>query len=98
MPPSWLILDPLLQSWLLEDIGRGDRTTQGLKHIATRSGQATWVLKQAGVVAGLPIAQRVFQLLDERVRFEPKVSEGEACQAGQIITHIQGPLDVLLTG
>ena len=98
VPPSWLILDPLLQSWLLEDIGRGDRTTQGLKHIANQSGQATWVIKQAGIVAGLPIAQRVFQLLDERVQFEPEVAEGEACQAGRTITHIEGPLNALLTG
>jgi len=29
--PPWIGLDPLLQSWLLEDIGRGDRTTLALK-------------------------------------------------------------------
>ena len=98
VPPSWLILDPLLQSWLLEDMGRGDRTTQGLTYIANQSGQAMWVIKQAGVVAGLPIAQRVFRLLDERVQFEPEVAEGEACQAGQIIAQIEGSLDALLTG
>ncbi|MDJ0903856.1 MAG: carboxylating nicotinate-nucleotide diphosphorylase [Xenococcus sp. MO_188.B8] len=98
VPPSWLILDPLIESWLLEDIGRGDRTTQGLSSITNQPGQATWVSKQVGVVAGLPIAQRVFRILDERIHFKATVSEGETCQVGQPLAQMEGPLDALLTG
>ena len=96
--PSWLILDPLIQSWLVEDIGRGDRTTQGIASITSQSGQAEFVSKQAGVVAGLPIAERVFRLLDERVQFEAKVFEGDTCQVGQTLARVEGPLNVLMTG
>lgn len=95
--PPLLVLDPLLRSWLLEDIGRGDRTTQGLLP-KLGFAQANWVAKAPGVVAGLPVAARVFQLLDERVSFVAVAAEGEECKAGQVVAHLDGPLDTLLTG
>lgn len=96
--PPWIAIDPLLRDWLLEDIGRGDRTTQSLLAIELRSATAQWVAKAPGVVAGLPIAARVFQLLDEKVSFEAIAAEGEHCQPGQVIAQIDGRLDALLTG
>jgi nicotinate-nucleotide pyrophosphorylase (carboxylating) len=60
--PPFLVLDPLLQSWLLEDIGRGDRTTSPLFLHQASTSQAKWIAKEAGVIAGLPIAARVFKL------------------------------------
>ncbi|HEY9642259.1 MAG TPA: carboxylating nicotinate-nucleotide diphosphorylase [Coleofasciculaceae cyanobacterium] len=96
--PPLLVLDQLLQDWLLEDIGRGDRTTQSLLASGSRSGQAQWIVKEAGVVAGLPIAARVFQLLNGQVVFTPTVEEGQACKPGQAIAQIAGSLNALLTG
>jgi nicotinate-nucleotide pyrophosphorylase (carboxylating) len=96
--PSWIILQPLLQSWLIEDIGRGDRTTASLFPKGTAPGNATWIAKEAGVIAGLSIAARVFSLLNVQVRFNAKVGEGEVAEQGQTIAHIEGPLDALLTG
>ena len=95
--PSWIVLEPLLRSWLLEDIGRGDRTTQGLL-LEESTAQATWVAKAPGVVAGLPIAARVFQLLDEKVSFVAVAGEGELCKPGQIVARLDGPLSAMLTG
>ena len=96
--PPWIVLDPLLHEWLLEDIGRGDRTTAGLFTQAVGIGRAEWVAKEAGVVAGLPIAERVFYLLNAQVKFTPVVAEGENCLPGKVIAFIEGPLDTLLTG
>ncbi len=95
--PPLLVLDPLLHSWLLEDIGRGDRTTQGLL-AAEITAQAEWVAKAPGVIAGLPIAARVFQLLNDKVNFIAVASEGEWCEANQVIARLDGSLDALLTG
>lgn len=95
--PPLLVLDPLLHSWLLEDIGRGDRTTQGLL-AAEVTAQAEWVAKVPGVIAGLPIAARLFQLLNDKVNFIAVVSEGEWCEANQVIARLDGALDALLTG
>lgn len=96
--PPWIILDPLLQSWLCEDIGRGDRTTQSLLAHNPPVGQAKWVAKAPGVIAGLPVAARVFQTLDEQVKFVACAAEGELCQPGQIIAQMSGALDALLMG
>ncbi|MGL5794803.1 MAG: carboxylating nicotinate-nucleotide diphosphorylase [Waterburya sp.] len=96
--PSWLIIDPLLQDWLLEDIGRGDWTTQGLLAGETIMAQAIWVIKEDGVVAGLPIAARVFELLDQKSKFTLTVKEGDFCQSGMQIASIEGNNEALLTG
>lgn len=104
--PPLLVLDRYLQEWLLEDIGRGDRTTQGLLGAATQTRKAQWIVKEAGIVAGLPIAARVFQLLNQQVKFTPLVEEGQWCDRSSgsspkdrtIIATIEGPLDALLMG
>ncbi len=95
LPPK-LFLDPLLRDWLLEDIGRGDWTTQGLANKGVR--QAKWVAKTSGVIAGLPIGARIFQLLDEKVKFSTVVLDGGFCQQGEIVAEIDGPVDALLMG
>ena len=96
--PPFLLLDPLLHNWLLEDIGRGDRTTQSLIAQGSWVGQAKWVAKAPGIIAGLPVAKRVFELLDEKVSFVAVAAEGELCQPGQTVAEIQGSLDGLLMG
>ena len=96
LPPS-LVLDPLLHNWLLEDIGRGDRTTQGiLAAEVTRKGY--WVSKSPGIIAGLPVAARVFQLLGTQVSFVARTPEGDWCNPGQVVARFDGSLDVLLMG
>ncbi|AFY75339.1 nicotinate-nucleotide pyrophosphorylase (carboxylating) [Synechococcus sp. PCC 7502] len=98
LPPN-VVLDPILESWLREDIGRGDRTTMGLfpNHDAPE-GEAVWIAKADGTIAGLPIAQRVFQLLDHAVEFKALVKDGDRCYAGQKIAEVRGSLATLLTG
>lgn len=96
--PAWVILDPILHQWLLEDIGRGDRTTSSIFDGVVPMGHAKWIAKESGVFAGLPVAKRIFQLLDEKTNFVAKASEGEVCDRGQVIAEMEGPLDALLMG
>ncbi len=98
MLPPFLVLDQLLQGWLIEDIGRGDRTTQSLTFPGNQVGQAKWIAKEGGIVAGLPVAARVFQFLDPQVTLIPEVAEGEACELGQAIAMLEGSLEALLIG
>ena len=95
--PSLIITDRLLENWLLEDIGRGDFTTQGLFVDEVAVNQAIWVVKEDGVVAGLPIAARVFELLDRETQFTSEVKEGDFCKSGTKIATIQGSQGTLLT-
>ena len=94
--PPWLVIEPLLQQWLAEDIGRGDWSTQALG--LTHRGKARWVVKQAGVIAGLPIAARVFQLLDPDCQWQGLENEGKRVQAGTVVCEITGNVASLLTG
>jgi len=55
-------------------------------------------VKESGIIAGLPIAARVFQLLNPQVEFVPQVKEGQWCDRGEAIAEIQGSLAALLTG
>ena len=85
--PPWIILDPLLQSWLREDIGHGDRTTQGLNF--NHPGNAYWIVKEAGIVAGLPMAGRIFAFLDSQVVFDGLVKDGDWVEPGQVIARMR---------
>lgn len=104
MDVNWIRLNEQLKRWLQEDIGRGDQTTAGLANIDKVLGQGCWLTKASGVICGLPIAQRVFEILSNAgtaassVRFEPCVIEGEWVEAGSTIVKLQGPLAHLLMG
>lgn len=49
-------------------------------------------------MAGLPIAQRVFQLLNGNIVFNPIIKEGTKVKVGEVLATLNGPLDGLLTG
>lgn len=56
-----IILDNLLEDWLLEDIGRGDCIIFGfLLGDEVIVGVGYWLIKEVGVIVGLFIAVRVF--------------------------------------
>ncbi|MGB0563840.1 MAG: carboxylating nicotinate-nucleotide diphosphorylase [Spirulinaceae cyanobacterium] len=98
--PSWFLIDPLIETWLIEDIGRGDRTTQAIfpNPGSTPKGQATWIAKQKGIVAGLPIAERVFQQLDATCSTQSQCLDGSSVEPGDVLAHFTGRTDTLLMG
>jgi nicotinate-nucleotide pyrophosphorylase (carboxylating) len=95
--PPWIVLDSHLIQWLQEDIGRGDRSTQGLPNI-DKIATATWIAKESGIIAALPVAKRVFELLSPQAKFQLLVPEGAACVPGQSISEITADLGTLLMG
>ena len=84
--------------WALqEDIDTGDVTTNSIvPNDAIMQGQI--IAKQAGVVAGLDVAQAVFHMLDERVVLTPQISEGAWVENRQLLATLSGPARALLTG
>jgi nicotinate-nucleotide pyrophosphorylase (carboxylating) len=96
--PPWIVIDPLLEIWLREDIGRGDRTTQALMAGGLCQKSGSWIAKEAGVIAGLPLAARVFWLLNSALVFRPLVEEGAWVEKGTTIAQFSGDFDTLLMG
>ncbi len=92
-----LTMREIVERALQEDLGSGDVTTEALFE-PDQTGRAVIRTKEPCVLAGLPIAQFVFELLDEKLRFVPQARDGERIAARQAITEIDGPLRSILMG
>ena len=91
------ILDPILRRALEEDIGTGDVTTLATVEPGTQA-SAELVAKEDFVLAGIGVAQRVFQLLSAETAFENLIADGQAVKRGEVIAWIKGDAAVLLQG
>lgn len=90
-----LSLDRLIDLALQEDIHTGDITTQAVVPNA-RPAQARLIAKEPLVVAGLFVAERVFQRIHENVLFTPCVSEGASVEKGTLLATVAGDAAYLL--
>jgi len=90
-------IDPLIDAALKEDIPSGDITSESL--ISPESGsRAVFLAKEAGVLAGLGVARRVFERIDPGVRFRAFSRDGQAFEAGDILAEVRGRSISLLKG
>ena len=94
---DWNIVDEIIDRAFAEDIGPGDATTLALFG-AGEQAHAYMKVKDEGVIAGLPVAERVFRRLDPQVQWLPQVDEGQAPDKGTIIAEIRGSTRALLSG
>jgi nicotinate-nucleotide pyrophosphorylase (carboxylating) len=97
LPLSRDLLDHAVREALAEDVGAGDVTTLATVSSDARA-EAQIVAKGVGVIAGLPVAQRVFHRLDPAVEFRPVVADGAAVRPGETIARIFGHAHPILTG
>jgi nicotinate-nucleotide pyrophosphorylase (carboxylating) len=96
--PYPLIYERLLRLALEEDLGRaGDITTEATIPPEARA-SALLVARSGGSIAGLPMAERVFGLLDPAVRFDRAVADGDVVPAKTTLARISGPARAILTG
>lgn len=89
--------DSYILSALREDITSEDITTNSVMRKYCL-GQVELICKQDGIVAGLGVFKRVFQLLDKNTEFEMLASDGDEIQAGQLLGTVKGDIRVLLSG
>ena len=90
-------LDPLIELAFEEDIGIGDITTDATVP-STRKGIGTFLAKSEGIVAGLPVAERVFEKLDPTLTFHTLVNDGDPVGVGTPIAEVQGSAKSILIG
>ena len=89
-------IEACIQQALAEDVGPGDATTNAIIPPGLKI-HGEIIAKQAGVIAGLDVAAKVFFMLDETVIFETNVSEGDLVADGTIVAKLFGPARALLT-
>jgi len=83
-------VDKLIKEALAEDVGDGDLTTESLFPGKVKA-RGKLIANEEGVLAGLPIFKRVFELVDKNITFEPRATDGMALAGGQLVARISGP-------
>ncbi|MBQ9983645.1 MAG: carboxylating nicotinate-nucleotide diphosphorylase [Lachnospiraceae bacterium] len=92
-----LNVDNLILQALREDITSEDITTNSVMP-EYELGEVDLICKQDGVLAGLEIFKRVFELLDDETEFEMQAKDGDKVVNGQLIGKVRGDIRVLLEG
>ena len=89
--------DRLIMQALEEDITSEDITTNAVMR-EKQMGEVQLLCKQDGVLAGLWVFERVFQLLDPETEAQFYVRDGDQVKAGQLAGVVKGDIRVLLSG
>lgn len=89
--------DDLILSALKEDITSEDISTNAVMPEYCL-GSVDLICKQDGIIAGLPVFKRVFELLDENVTVNFFCKDGDAVKSGELMAKVTGDIRVLLSG
>ena len=89
--------DKYILSALKEDITSEDVTTNAVMH-EDKQGVVDLIAKQDGIMCGLTVFARVFELLDETAVFETSYKDGDRVKSGDRIGVVKGDIKALLTG
>lgn len=89
--------DELIKSALREDISSEDVSTNAVMP-CYQEGTVNLIAKQDGIICGLYVFKRVFELLDENVRVEFFFKDGDKVQNKDLVATVTGDIRVLLSG
>ena len=92
-----LVADKFIRLALEEDITSEDVTTNAVMP-ERKQGEVDLICKQEGIIAGLSIFERVFQLLDSTTEVVFDVKDGDRVVPGQHMATVKGDIRVLLSG
>ncbi len=90
-------IDEYIMHALREDITSEDVTTNAIMP-EPRQGKAELICKQDGIICGLDVFKRTFELLDETAVFETELKDGDFVKKGQLMGIIKGDIRALLSG
>ena len=89
--------DSIIFACFDEDMPYGDITTESVIKDGTFA-EGDFIAKESGIICGMEIAQRVFELSGGNVILECFVKDGEKIEKGQKIAHIKGDAKSILKG
>ena len=89
-------LNAFIESALNEDIREGDHTS--LACIPTTAiGKAQLLVKEKGILAGMEVAQAIFEKVNTYIHFFPLMKDGESMAIGDVAFIVEGPSASILT-
>lgn len=89
--------DKLIRMALQEDITSEDVSTNAVMRSAVK-GTVDLIAKEDGIIAGLDVYARVFQILDEKTQISFNFKDGEAVKKGDLLGTVTGDIRALLSG
>lgn len=95
---DWGRADHLIELALHEDLDMtGDATTLSVVPEQAESRAVLLCKEKEMIVAGLPVAERVFKIVDPLLEFDAKVEDGDLCHYGDVLAVIRGSARGILT-
>ena len=88
-------LDTSIDHWFWEDLGEGDHTTFSTIP-SDAAGSASLLVKEAGILAGVTVAGRIFRHFDPEIRFVPLMEDGSSISPGDVVFRVSGRIHTLL--
>ncbi len=89
--------DKLIRMALQEDITSEDVSTNAVMPTEVK-GTVDLIAKEDGIIAGLDVYARVFQILDEKTEIDFKCKDGDEVKKGELMATVTGDIRVLLSG
>jgi nicotinate-nucleotide pyrophosphorylase (carboxylating) len=90
-----LHLDQFIESAIREDIGDGDHTSLAIIPENTY-GKAQLIVKDHGIIAGVAVAEKVFQKFDNTIQFNTLIPDGSSVKYGDIAFIVEGKVLTIL--
>ncbi len=90
-------MDRLIISALREDISHEDITTNAVIKEYSK-GRAKLICKEEGVIAGLKVFERVFLLLDNKIKIDHYFHDGDTVKKNDTAALVEGDIRAILSG
>ncbi|EMV4904713.1 carboxylating nicotinate-nucleotide diphosphorylase [Listeria monocytogenes serotype 1/2b] len=92
-----ILMNQAIQAFLLEDIGQHDISAETVFPRDTM-GEGVFLAKETGILCGISIPPKVYELLGGNIQFEAYKKDGDWIQKGDIIAAVTAPVRTLLSG
>ncbi len=89
------IINQFIQNALNEDVGDGDHTSLATIQKGAL-GKAKLLVKEAGIIAGVDIALKIFSKIDDKLIINCFINDGTAVKPGDIVLHVSGSIHSIL--
>lgn len=93
-----LLVEKQLKEFLIEDIGYQDPSSEYVIDDPVKDVEAVIHAKEDGIICGVEIARKVFELLDDQLIYEENVSDGQIIEKGKVIARVIGNPRTILKG
>ena len=91
-----VIIEDIIKKAVREDLGTGD-ITGGLIFSSRKTGEGEIIVREKGVIAGLEIAEMVYNKYDSDICMIPELNDGDTVEKGDIVAVVKGPVETVLS-